>query len=160
MEKSKALSRAAALCSRSEQCESDVRKKLHTWLDDDSQADDIIRQLRQEGYIDDDRYARAYVHDKLLYNGWGRIKLRLMLRAKQLSDEAIDQALEQIDPQQYTATLEHIVKAKWRTVAQREQRQARAALLRHAAGRGFEPHLIARCINHLTGSSDDDEIYY
>ena len=159
MEKEKALNRAAALCSRSEQCESDVRRKLNTWLDDPSQADDIIAHLRKDGYIDDRRYARAYVHDKFNYNGWGRIKLRMMLRAKQLSDDAISQALEQIDADEYSAMLQRILKAKWRAVAKREPRQARAALLRHAAGRGFETDITLLCINHITGSDGDETDY-
>lgn len=161
MDEGKALSRAAALCSRSEQCEADISKKLITWLDGDSDAvHRVIARLKGEGFIDDYRYARAYVHDKFNYNGWGRLKLKMMLRAKQLPDDAIAAALDTIDPQQYLSTLEHAMRAKWRAVASREPRQARAALVRHAAARGFEADVIFKCINTITGTGADDEPFY
>ena len=119
MEASKALSRAAALCSRSEQCESDIRTRLARWEVDVAAADGIIAQLRQGGFIDEARYARAFVHDKFLYNHWGPVKLAAMLRQKGIADEAAAEALEQFAPQDYRDTLMRLLRAKWREVSGR-----------------------------------------
>lgn len=156
MEFDKALNRAAALCSRSEQCESDVRAKLATWLDLPEQADEIIAHLKREGFIDEQRYARAYVHDKFLYNGWGRIKLRAMLRSKGIADDAILQAMEQIDETEYRNTLLRLLATKWRSVAGCDRQRSRAALLRFAASRGFEADLSYRCTNEVMSDNGED----
>ena len=157
MDCKKALSRAAALCNRSEQCENDVRLKLTTWLDDITQADDIIKKLKNEGFINEQRYANAYVHDKFNYNGWGRIKLRAKLRGKHVSDSAINSALEQLDEDAYRHMLMHLLTGKWRIVTGQEAQRARAALLRYGASRGFEADLCYQCIAEITGHYDWDD---
>lgn len=155
MEHDKALSRVAALCSRSEQCESDIRDRLTRWEVDAHEADAIIKRLRQEHYIDDERYARAFVHDKFLYNGWGPVKLTAMLRQKQLPHEAITQALEQFSTDDYHNTLQRLLAGKLRDVASREPRLARAALLRFAAGRGFPAQMCYDAVNDLLDGDFD-----
>ena len=156
MDRKKALNRAAALCSRSEQCESDIRTKLSSWLDEPEQADGIISHLKNEGFIDNRRYARTYVHDKFLYNGWGRIKLRAMLHGKGIDNETILHALEQIDEDEYRNTLIHLLEGKWRTVMGRDRQHARAAMLRFAASRGFEADLCYRCADEVMNGNGED----
>lgn len=156
MDRNKALNRAAALCSRSEQCENDVRAKLSSWLDEPEYADSIIDHLKREGFIDDHRYARAYIHDKFLYNGWGRIKLRSMLHHKGIDNETILQAMEQIDEDEYRRTLIHLLEGKWQAVMGRNRQNARAALLRFAASRGFEADLCYRCVDEVMDGNGED----
>ena len=156
MDSQKALSRAATLCSRSEQCESDVRAKLATWLDLPEQADEIIAHLKREGFINEQRYANAYVHDKFLYNGWGRLKLRAMLRGKGFADDAIAQAMEQINDDDYHDMLIRLLQGKWRNVKSRERQLARAAMLRFAASRGFEADLSYRCTDEVMSNNGED----
>ena len=157
MEKSKALARAAALCSRSEQCEADVHTKLSRWLDDPDAIHDIITRLKEEGFIDDLRYARAYVHDKFLYNGWGRIKLRAMLRAKGIDSEAIDNALIQIDDNEYAQMLHRLLTNKLNSIKHADARHTRAALLRFAASRGFESGMCYSITNSIIGNHEGDD---
>lgn len=156
MDTDKALSRAAALCSRSEQCESDIRAKLLHWDVETSEADAIISRLRHDHFIDDERYARAYVHDKFLYNGWGPVKLTAMLRQKRLQPDAIEQALEQFTHDDYSATLQHLLTGKHRSMASRDPRLARAALLRFAASRGYDAHMAYQVVGLVMGNDDED----
>ena len=65
-----AFLRLATLCARSEQAEGDLRRKLHDWALQPSDADAIIDRLKHERYLDNERYARAYCRDKLRFNGW------------------------------------------------------------------------------------------
>ncbi|MBR1803397.1 MAG: regulatory protein RecX [Muribaculaceae bacterium] len=155
MEPDKALSRAAALCSRSEQCESDIRAKLQQWEVEPVDADAIITRLLHEHFLDEQRYARAYVHDKFLYNGWGPVKLSSMLHLKGISSDSIAQALEQFSSNDYHNTLRRLLQGKWREVKGREPRLARAALLRFAASRGFDADTCYRCVNELLDGDFD-----
>lgn len=145
-----AFLRLATLCARSEQAEGDLRRKLHDWGVAPHDTDAIISRLKQERYLDNERFARAYCRDKLRFNGWGRIKIGYMLRDKGIEQEFIDAALSEISDEQYSAILHDALTAKAKTLSNKEPQQARASLLRFAASRGFEPSLIFPAIERLS----------
>lgn len=101
-----ALTRAAALCARSEQAESDVRAKLLAWGLTPASAAQVIERLQDEHFLDEQRYARAYCRDKFNFNGWGRIKIAFMLKSKGVGQTAIDAALAEIDAARYREHIE------------------------------------------------------
>ena len=155
-----ALSALAALCSRGEQAESDLREKLRKWEVSPADADRIIQRLKEENFLSDERYARAFVRDKARFNGWGRIKIAHALRQKRIDSRWIEQALaDEIDDAVYHDTLIRLMQGKLRSVAGREPQAARAALLRFAASRGFESDLCYRCLDEVWRANDltDDQ---
>ncbi len=155
-----ALSALAALCSRGEQAESDLREKLRKWEVSPADADRIIQRLKEENFLSDERYARAFVRDKFRFNGWGRIKIAHALRQKRIDSQWIELALaDEIDEAAYHDTLIRLMQGKLRSVAGREPQAARAALLRFAASRGFESDLCYRCLDEVWRANDltDDQ---
>lgn len=100
--------KAESYCVTAERCEQDVRLKLRQWNCDDSTAGQIIARLYDAEFINSARYCRAFVHDKLAYQGWGRVKIAYMLRAKNLPSADIQAALDEIDEDEYTRTLNHV----------------------------------------------------
>ena len=155
-----ALSALAALCSRGEQAESDLREKLRKWEVSPADADRIIQRLKEENFLSDERYARAFVRDKARFNGWGRIKIAHALRQKHIDSQWIELALaDEIDEAAYHDTLIRLMQGKLRSVASREPQAARAALLRFAASRGFESDLCYRCLDEVWRANDltDDQ---
>lgn len=141
MTNEQAFSKAAALCSRSEQCSAHILEKLEQW--ETPSPDAVLRQLVAERYIDDARYARAFAADKLRYNQWGRIKIRAALRMKGIGSEDIAQALAELDEEEYLATLSQLLAKKRRELERRESDAyiLSQKLARHAASHGFEPSL-------------------
>ena len=109
---SQALNRAAALCSRSEQAPGDIRSKLSRWGLSTGDVARVMSQLTEEGFIDEQRYAQAFVKDRFAFNGWGRIKIAHQLRLKGIPAETIQQALLLIDEQQYQDRLVELLRAK------------------------------------------------
>ncbi len=156
MTSEKAYYKLANLCSRKEMAESDLRKKLSEWGLSYSDANAVIAHLKQERYFDHERYARAFCHDKLHFNGWGRLKIRYMLREKGVEQEFIDAALAEIDEEQYVAIINETLVAKARTLNGKNAEQRRVSLLRFAASRGFEPALFLPIVSHLTSNYDED----
>lgn len=151
-----AYTRAAALCSRSEHATSDIYTKLVTWGLAPSLARGIVNRLVSENFINEQRYAHAFAHDKHAYNGWGRIKIAYQLRAKGISQQDIDEAMLDIDDDNYRVTLVKLLRAKWREVSHREPQLARAAMLRFAAGRGYEPDLIYTAVDLVIKDAQQD----
>ena len=148
--------RLTTLCARCEQAEGDLRKKLHDWGVPPSDADAIITRLKQERYLDNERFARAYCRDKLRFNGWGRVKIAFMLKGKGIDQQIIDQVLSEIDEEQYSTILNEALASKAKTLDGKEPQQAKAALLRFAASRGFEPNLFFPAVSRITNSIDED----
>jgi len=152
-----AMNRAATLCARSEQAPADIRDKLIKWGLSVGDAQQVLGQLIDQGFIDQQRYARAFVKDRFTFNGWGRVKIAHQLRLKGIPDHVARQALTTIDDEQYRARLLQLLRAKWRTVADREPRAAWAAMMRFAASRGFESSLAGECIKQASDIDAQDD---
>lgn len=151
-----ALARCEALCASSEQSSGDIAMKLRKWGICDSEAGEILRRLIDDGFVDNARYAHAYVRDKFRFAGWGRVKIAYNLRLKQVGSSVINEALQaEIDEDEYAAKAEGLLQSKYREVKSRQPMQARAALMRFAAQRGFEGNVAMAAINKIMGGAGD-----
>ena len=144
-----ALLRAASLCSGSEHCSSEIRKKLLLWGVTSSQTEKIILYLINEKYIDNKRFCRAYCLDKFRYNHWGRIKIGQMLRMLEMESEDINEGLESINEEDYKEALLHILTQKNRQLKDSDAYIRKGKLIRHAMSRGFESYLITEVLQQL-----------
>lgn len=156
MDPNKALAKMMDVCSRSEKCTRDVRDKLRRWELTESQITTIILQLTEQKFIDDNRYAGAFVRDKSQFNRWGKTKIRYHLQVKGISVEAIAIALTEIKEDKYHEQLEHILRNKIRGMVPIEDHyKAKAKLVRFAASRGFEAGLIYAAVDKLLKEISD-----
>lgn len=144
-----ALSRAAALCSGSEHCSSEIRKKLLLWGLSPTQVEKAIGFLIDEKYIDSKRFCRAYCLDKFRYNHWGRIKISQMLRMLELDSSDINEGLDAIPEEEYQEVLQHVVEQKNKQLKDSDPYIRKGKLVRHALSRGFETHLIIDAADSL-----------
>ena len=151
------MNRAAALCARTEHAAADIRSKLLEWGLTAAEAQQTLQQLVEQGFIDDRRFARAFVKDRFAFNGWGRVKIAHQLRLKGIEADIIDEAMTAIDETSYRERLLELLRAKWRTVGNREPRAAWAAMMRFAASRGFETAIAAECVKQVTRLDVEDD---
>ena len=105
LSKAEWLDKAEAYCAKSEHCAADVRRKLYEWQAPVEIADGIVENLYQNGFLNDARFCAAYVHDKVAYQGWGRMKIQAGLRALDLPEREIRKSLDEIDERQYQTHL-------------------------------------------------------
>lgn len=149
MEEKIALSKYAALCSKAEHCEYDIREKMRkTDLDDDAQ-NRIIEYLRKEKYIDDSRYAEIFVRDKVRFNGWGPIKLRYELSHRKIDEDAIEDAIGMIDDDEFHEQLEKALVAKMRQTHTDDKMKLKASLIRLGGSRGYAFDEVAYIVNKV-----------
>lgn len=142
--------RLEALCARSEQCTYDIRRKLMTAGITDADSKKIIAHLHEHKFVDDTRFARAYVRDKYRFSKWGRQKIVSGLFAKHIERPIIAEAMTEIDSKEYAQTAYATIRAKLRTLDDTlPWYEQRAKLLRFAASRGYEIALSNRIITHL-----------
>jgi len=138
--------KAASYCSISEHCISDVEEKLVAWKVPEQQRKKLINKLLEEDFINENRYALAFVRDKFRFNKWGKIKIELSLKAKGLNPEIIQMALSAIDEGEYQEMLASILKSKLATLEYEYEYEKQGKLFRFAQSRGFEISAIDRAL--------------
>jgi len=144
-----ALSKAMAQCSRREFCSSDIRNKLQIWGVGNNDAEKIISILIKENFINELRYATAFVKDKFNYNKWGKVKIAAHLKIKNIPSDIIRSALDSIDNVLYVKFLKDLIAAHRRSVKSKNQYDLKAKLLRYGLSKGFESSLLYDLLNEI-----------
>jgi len=152
-----ALTKAMAFCSQSERCRFDVTAKLKQWDLSDEEINLVLNYLIEERFLDEKRYVRFYVNDKLSFNKWGKIKLTYMLRQKQISQELIQSELCQIDEDLYRKTLFDLLKTKIKSIKGESDYERIGKLAVFAQGHGFEAELAFQMAGQIIGNEGDVE---
>ena len=130
------LQRLERQCARAEYCTADVRRKALKALDGDADAAErVVASLLKDGYVDNLRYAGAFAREKASLQGWGRVKIAAMLRAKGIDRSLIEEALTEIEPEKASSRLSKLVAAKARTL--QGDPAIRLKLLRFTLSRGY-----------------------
>ena len=99
-----------ALCAQAEHCQQEMRDKMKRWDIDPAVQDRIITRLVKERYVDDERYARAFVKDKIRYNKWGRRKVQQGLWLKHIDADIQERVLSEVDDSEYLSILRPLLK--------------------------------------------------
>ena len=125
-------------CARAERCSSDALRSMRRWGLSESDAQGVLERLVRERFIDDGRYASAYVREKMRFSGWGERKIRMALRAKAIPARLIDEAMAQLVPEENNERLEEMLRKKAAKTTARNDYELRGKLVRFAVGRGFD----------------------
>jgi regulatory protein len=142
-----ALNKLMTLCARSEHSSGEMLQKMRLWgLSDEAQAR-IMERLTKEKFVDDERYTRAFVNDKIKYNQWGRRKIEQALWAKGISRDIQKSVLDEVDEEEYIKVLRPLLKSKERSISARNEFERQMKLIRFAQSRGFSMEQIERCLS-------------
>ena len=146
------LAKAERYCANEEQCRTSVRKKLCDWGASLEASGRIVNRLLDQGFIDERRYARAYVSSKLRTQKWGRLKVVYQLRSKQVPPKFITEALAEIPDEEYRNILLDVANMKWSSYDPAEATsKRRSKLVTFLASRGFEsPEIQSMLTDHFT----------
>lgn len=139
---SEAYSWAAHRCALRELCPFDIEQKLRQRDTAEKDIVAVIAQLIDEKFIDTQRYAIAFVRDKIRFDHWGRQKVAYALRMKDISEREIRKALKEIDEEEYLSILQQILRSKQRTVRGKNDWDCRQKVAAFAQRRGFELDLV------------------
>ena len=153
-----ALSFSATLCSVSEQCSSDIKRKIEKFELNSEEETLLVKKLKKDGFLNEERYVRAFVNDRFKYNKWGKIKITYLLKQKGIESSVIYECLESIEDDVYFNTLFDLIKHKQKGTKGKDKSDIRNKLYRFAAGRGFESKLIISCLKKLNFDGDETSI--
>ena len=147
----------AALCAQAEHCQQEMRDKMRRWEMASEVQERVIARLIKERFIDDERYARAFVKDKIRYNKWGRRKVQQGLWMKRINDDIQQRVLNEVDDKEYLAVLKPLLKQKAKSIKAESDYERNQKLVRFAFGRGFTYDIIRQCLDVDEDMIPDDE---
>ncbi len=137
----------AALCAQAEHCQYEMLEKMRRWeLPADAQAR-VMQRLVGERFVDDERYTRAFVNDKVRYNKWGRRKIEQALWQKHIDETVRQRVLDEVDDEVYISVLRPLLKQKRQSVKAPDAAMMNQKLVRFAMGRGFTFDIIRQCLD-------------
>ena len=138
-----ALAKAEHYCAYQDRAQQEVRDKLYEWGLWTDAVENIISQLITANYLNEERFAKAYVRGKFNQKAWGRVKIKQGLKLKKVSDVLIKKALLTIDGDDYLRTLQQVMTKKAALVKEKNDFKRRYKLQQYAMSRGFEADLVA-----------------
>ena len=145
-----ALQSLMRMCARSERSSGDALRLMKRWGVANEAARKVLARLQAERFIDDSRYAEAFVRDKLNLSGWGAYKIKTALRAKGVSKDIIDEVVgPMIAETNMAERLEEIMRRRMRTLKYSSAYEAKTKLIRFAASRGYDIDEAIECASKI-----------
>jgi regulatory protein len=142
----KLLQKVQKFCAYSERSEYDVIAKLRQLKADNSTINKIVNVLKEENFLNEERFVNSFINGKLNYNKWGKIKIMYELRKKNISESFIQKAIYNIDNEKYKCILKDIIDKKAKTLNEEDTYNRNAKLVAYAVSKGFEQELIWQLI--------------
>lgn len=149
-----ALKALMRLASRAEKSSGDAMRLMAGWGVEPSQRLPILNKLVAMKFIDDRRYADAFVRDKLRFSGWGVYKIRTALRGKGISQQIIDEALSQADGAEMKERLQRYLATKMKSVKYSSQYDLRNKLMRYGASLGYDFDVVTEAVAEIVKAED------
>ncbi|CAN5298130.1 regulatory protein RecX [soil metagenome] len=138
-----ALQKIKGYCAYQERCHAEVKDKLYGYGLHKSDVEPIISQLIEENYLNEERFATAYAGGKFRMKQWGRIKIKMSLKQKRVSEYCIKKALQSIDEAAYIKTLHKLAEQKRKALKGEKNIWIKKKKLQdHLLQKGFESDLI------------------
>ena len=152
-----ALSSLMRLCARAERSSGDAMRLMATWMVPEADRQGVLQRLIKERFIDDSRYAEAFVREKSNLSAWGEYKIRTALRRKGIADDIINSALQQMPTEQNLERLTERLKRKIRTIKYDTTYQLKTKLIRHALSLGFTMDDVLKCVEEVMRDINTEE---
>ena len=142
-----ALQKLSALCARAEHSSGEMLEKMRRWQLPEDVRERVLDRLIDEKFVDDERFARLFVREKIRFDRWGRRKIEQALYQKGVASDISRRVLDEVDDEAYVAELKKLIAAKRRSVQAESDYEMRAKLTKYALGRGFGYNVIRQCID-------------
>ena len=154
-----ALESLMRLCARAERSSGDAMRLMNGWEVPTTERPAVLQQLIRERYIDDSRYAAAFVKEKSNLSAWGEYKIRTALRRKGIADQIIAEALSQLNPEQNKTRLVERLRRKVKSIKYDNLYQLKTKLIRYGASLGFPmEEVIESASEVIRGINNDKDI--
>lgn len=145
-----ALLKIKSYCAYQERCHSEVKEKLYSYGLHKNEVEEIVSKLIEENYLNEERFAVHFAGGKFRIKKWGKVKIKYLLKQKQVSEYCIRKALTDIDGKEYMKTLAKLAEIKLRSLKMEKNIFIKKKKLQdHLKQKGFEADLINDAIHQI-----------
>lgn len=137
-----ALHKAAMFCAYQERTQQEVRNKLKDWAIYGDDAEEVIAELIQQNYLNEERFAKAFAGGKFRVKNWGKRKIQQHLKQRGISGYNLEKAMKEIEPDDYRNTLQNLLTKKRQSLRDDNPLVIKQKLVRFALSKGYESDLI------------------
>lgn len=142
-----ALVKARRWCALQERSHKEVKEKLFSWEVYYSEIQSIITELIQEGFLSEERFAKAYAGGKFRMKQWGKNKITQQLQRKGVSEKNIETGLKEIEEKDYRTTIKKLIQKKLASVKELNDFQKKGKLAQYLMTKGYEAELVWNILN-------------
>nr|WP_262916305.1 regulatory protein RecX [Ornithobacterium rhinotracheale] len=139
----------ARYCAYQDRCHWELEQKLKEFFLIPEAKDEVILTLMQHNFLNEERFAHSFVRGKFNQKQWGRLKIAQELKKRNIGTRLIDEALKQIDNQDYLNALTDLMEKKANRITYKNEYDKRAKLTRYLMQKGYEYELIKECLNDI-----------
>lgn len=150
-----ALASLMRQCARAEKSSGDAMRLMSRWGVVSEQRGEVLERLIVDKFIDDRRYAEAYVREKLNLSGWGVRKIAASLKVKGVADSIITEVLSQVDRESMSERLIDKIERKARTTKHKDQYDLRGKLIRYALSLGYDYDMALSAVSQIVKTEDE-----
>ena len=137
-----ALARIYRYCAYQERSHQEVKNRLYEYGLYSSEVDELLSRLITEGFLNEERFAKAFAGGKFRMKKWGRLKIQNKLESLGLTNKCIGSGMKEIDPTDYSKTLKDLIKKKAQQTIEQNSFKKRDKVARFAIAKGYEPELV------------------
>lgn len=146
----KIYAKMTRICSQKECCGFEIKQKLKRTDLSEKEISEILLLLQKNKFIDNARYARSFINDKLRFNKWGKNRIAFALNQKQIERKIIDDIFSELAPEALTEELKPLLEKKSKQINAKSSYDKRNKLIRFALGRGFEMNNILKMLDKIS----------
>lgn len=139
---SQAVEKARSYCAYQERCHQELRAKLYEWELRTHEVEQVIAAMIEEGFLNEERFAKAFAGGKFRVKHWGRNKIKAELKARKISDYCIKASMAEIDEEVYERVMIKELKKKMKQLRDRNQLVKNMKVSRYLMARGFEAEMV------------------
>lgn len=149
MTRAEALKKLQAYCAYQDRCHKEVRSKLLDLGVYGGDLEEVIVELIEEKFLDEERFARSFARGKFRYKKWGKLKIKQELKRKDISAYCLQKAMEEIEEKDYLETLDGLIEKKNSQLADTNDYQRKQKIAQFVFRKGYESNLIWERINRI-----------
>lgn len=143
-------------CAYQERSQNEAMQKLRSMALEEEVAGNILADLITDNFLNEERFARAFVRGKFRIKQWGRNKIRVELRAHKVPEALIKMALTEINGEEYAQVLTSETKKKIKQTKQSHPIKKYYAILQYLVSRGFESDIVKDELKTQLNTTDDE----
>ncbi|MCD0488836.1 RecX family transcriptional regulator [Pedobacter sp. MC2016-14] len=142
LDKRQAHAKAESYCAYQERAQQEVRDKLYDWGLHHNEVEQVISELIVSNFLNEERFAQAYVSGKFNIKRWGKVKIKQGLKFKKVPEKMITKALNAIDYDDYLQAILTTAEKKAPFITEKDPYKKKNKLVTYLIGKGFESNLI------------------